>query len=51
MNDANFAKGPAHFFDGAPDTVQQQARDGMRAALHAQGIGAPLSGAAESRPR
>jgi glutathione S-transferase len=39
MNDANFAKGPAHFFDGAPDAVRQRARDGMRAALHAQGIG------------
>jgi glutathione S-transferase len=36
MNDANFAKGPAHFFDGAPDAVRQQARDGMRATLRAQ---------------
>jgi glutathione S-transferase len=39
MNDANFAKGPAHFFDGAPDAVRQQARDGMRATLRAQGLG------------
>lgn len=39
MDDANFAKGPAHFFDGAPDGVREQAREGTRAALHAQGIG------------
>jgi glutathione S-transferase len=39
MDDANFAKGPARFFDGAPDTVRQQARDRVRADLRAQGIG------------
>jgi glutathione S-transferase len=38
-DDANFAKGPAHFFAGAPEAVRQKARDGMRAALQAQGIG------------
>jgi glutathione S-transferase len=39
MDDANFAKGPAHFFAGAPDSVRQQARERMRAALHAHGMG------------
>jgi glutathione S-transferase len=39
MDDTNFAKGPAHFFDGAPDAVRQGARERMRATLHAQGIG------------
>jgi glutathione S-transferase len=39
MDDANFAKGPAHFFDGAPDAVRQQGRERMRATLHSQGIG------------
>src|SRR6266851_1519936 len=37
MDDANFAKGPAHFFDGAPDTVRQQVREDRRATLHGQG--------------
>jgi glutathione S-transferase len=39
MDEANFAKGPAHFFDGAPDSVRQQARERMRAALHGHGMG------------
>jgi len=39
MDDANFAKGPAHFFDGAPEAVRQQARERVRAYLHGQGLG------------
>jgi glutathione S-transferase len=39
MDEANFAKGPAHFFDGAPDSVREQARERMRAALHGHGMG------------
>jgi glutathione S-transferase len=42
-NDANFAKGPAHFFDGAPEAVReairQEGRKGVMAILHGQGIG------------
>jgi glutathione S-transferase len=39
MDDANWAKGPVHFFDGAPDGVAQAARERVRTALHDQGIG------------
>jgi len=39
MDDANFARGPAHFFDGAPEAVRQQARERMRAALQGHGMG------------
>jgi glutathione S-transferase len=39
MDDANFAKGPARFFDGVPETVRQQARDRVRTNLQAQGLG------------
>jgi|SRR5579871_2680246 len=43
LNDANFAKGPAHFFDGVPEEHRAQARrDGqarVRATLHGQGLG------------
>ncbi|MFZ1988952.1 MAG: glutathione S-transferase family protein, partial [Alphaproteobacteria bacterium] len=38
MDDANFAKGPAHFFDRAPPGTAQIARDNVRATLHAHGI-------------
>jgi hypothetical protein len=41
--DANFAKGPAHFFDHLPDDSQEDARQKQRTAvlgyLQAQGIG------------
>jgi len=41
--DENFARGPAHFFDGLPpaarDQAQAQARAGLTAALHGQGLG------------
>ena len=41
--DANFAKGPAHFFDDVPeamrDAVRSQARQHVIANLHGQGIG------------
>ncbi len=41
--DSNFAKGPAHFFDEVPepmrDAVRAQARQGVAAALHGQGMG------------
>ena len=41
--EANFKKGPAHFFDHLPDEVQDAARQKQRAAvlgyLHAQGLG------------
>ncbi|MEW9572929.1 glutathione S-transferase family protein [Rhodanobacter sp. Si-c] len=40
---ANFAKGPAHFVDRAPEAVRERLREDMQAAkqneLHAQGIG------------
>jgi glutathione S-transferase len=39
MDDANFAKGPAHFFDGAPDGVREAAREKTRAYLHGHGLG------------
>ncbi len=39
MDDENFAKGPIHFFDGAPDGVAAAARERVRANLHAHGIG------------
>ncbi len=39
LDDANFAKGPAIFFAGAPEAVRNQAREGMRAVLHCQGLG------------
>jgi glutathione S-transferase len=42
-NDDNFAKGPAHFFDGAPEAVREeirrQGRQNMISILHGQGIG------------
>ncbi|MEJ0028121.1 MAG: glutathione S-transferase family protein [Rhizomicrobium sp.] len=39
IEDANFAKGPAHFFDGAPEGVREGARQQVRAYLHGQGLG------------
>jgi glutathione S-transferase len=43
MIDANFARGPIRFFDGAPEalrpTLIAQARDRVRLALHGQGLG------------
>lgn len=35
----NFAKGPAHFFDGAPDGVREGALEGMRQSVLAVGVG------------
>jgi glutathione S-transferase len=34
----NFAKGPAQFFDGAPETVREQALERVRAAVQAVGV-------------
>jgi len=34
----NFAKGPAHFFDGAPDLVRDQVLERVRGAVHAVGV-------------
>jgi len=43
IDPVNFAKGPAHFFDDAPDavrdTVRREAQDRVRQVLHGQGIG------------
>ncbi len=42
-DDENFAKGPAHFFDAAPEPmrgeVRRQAREGVTQVLHGQGVG------------
>jgi glutathione S-transferase len=43
LDDANFAKGPAHFFDALPEETREQARnaarEGVRANLYFQGLG------------
>jgi glutathione S-transferase len=43
MDDANFAKGPATFFDRLPegmrDNVRRETRERVKATLHAQGMG------------
>ncbi|HEX4301414.1 MAG TPA: glutathione S-transferase family protein [Rhizomicrobium sp.] len=39
LDDANFAKGPSHFFDGAPDGVREAGRERVRATLHGHGLG------------
>ena len=43
VDEDNFAKGPAHFFDQAPeavrDTIRQQGRQNVISILHGQGIG------------
>jgi glutathione S-transferase len=44
LDDANFAKGPAHFFDGAPDGVREAARERTRLALTGHGLGRHASG-------
>ncbi len=42
-DDENFARGPAHFFDGAPeevrDTARKQARERVTANLQGHGLG------------
>ena len=51
--DANFERGPARFFDGAPEPartqIMAQAREKVHAALHGQGLGRPAP--ARSSPR
>ena len=43
MDEANFEKGPAHFFDALPeamrDGVRRETRERVKATLHAQGLG------------
>ena len=39
MDDANFAKGPAHFFDGAPQGAREAARERTRNNLFGHGLG------------
>lgn len=39
MDDHNFAKGPAHFFDGAPQGAAAAGRERVRATLHGHGLG------------
>jgi glutathione S-transferase len=39
LDDTNWAKGPIHFFDGAPEGVASAARERVRAMLHGQGLG------------
>jgi len=38
MDDRNFAKGPAHFFDGAPEGAAAAGRERVRATLHGHGL-------------
>ncbi len=44
MDDENFARGPAHFFDGAPDSVRDGARERTRGYLHGHGLGRHSNG-------
>jgi glutathione S-transferase len=39
LDPENFAKGPAHFFDGAPEGVREAVQEQVRANIHAVGIG------------
>jgi glutathione S-transferase len=39
LDDENWAKGPSHFFDGAPEGVAAGARERTRAKLDAHGLG------------
>jgi len=39
LDDENWAKGPSHFFDGAPDCVAEGARERTRGKLDAHGLG------------
>lgn len=43
LDDGNFAKGPAHFFDGAPDGVREAARERTCVYLQGQGLGRHLA--------
>ena len=39
LDDENWAKGPSHFFDGAPEDVAAASRDRVRQTLHGHGLG------------
>lgn len=39
LDDENWAKGPSHFFDGAPEGAAEAARERTRAKLDAHGLG------------
>lgn len=39
IDDENWAKGPIHFFDGAPEGIAEQPRERVRTMLHGQGLG------------
>jgi len=39
LDDANWAKGPSHFFDGAPEGTAAAARERLRGMLYGQGTG------------
>jgi glutathione S-transferase len=39
LDDANFAKGPAHFFDGLPAGAREAGRERVRQTLHGHGLG------------
>lgn len=39
MDDENWQKGPIHFFEGLPEGVADEARERVRATLHAHGLG------------
>lgn len=39
MDDANFAKGPSHFFDNAPAGMREAGRERVKSYLHGHGIG------------
>jgi len=39
LDPENFAKGPAHFFDGAPEAVREMVLDEVRRNVRAAGIG------------
>ena len=39
LDPATFAKGPAHFFDGAPEGVREAVQDQVRQNVHAVGVG------------
>jgi glutathione S-transferase len=39
LDDENWAKGPSHFFDGAPEGVAASSRERVRQTLHGHGLG------------
>jgi len=39
LDDENWAKGPSHFFDGAPEGVAEGSRERVRQTLHGHGLG------------